>query len=373
MKKILILVFMLIGFWGYSQKVGDATIKTYGDTYLNTNNTGSITGAMLNTYLNYMISSKVNHDSATVVRIAATKDTLFITYWGFSEDTIPLGAGTGYWTLGGAGTTLYPDSLDYLVGIGTTTPGTSLDVVDETTDSDMLWLRKYNTSVAASPNIDFYKYNGTTSSYAAITDGTVLSDIEWNASYNASNTGMGAKIMVQATQAWTSTNRGTWMVFHTTENDSTTAAASMTIDEHANVEVPYGDVIVREGWRTWVPVLTWTGGAITGATVVARYQTINETVTFELDISGTNASGTTTTALKVSLPETPDDINAFDPVTCLYSGSIKAAGPAGFLAAFIDMNDNTGTNRILYTSTFSIINGNDYRFIFSGDYEITGD
>jgi len=90
MKKIFILLFMFVAVYGYSQKVPDATIKTYGDTYLNTNATGSITGAQLNTYLNYMISSKVNHDSATIVRIATTKDTLFITYWGFAEDTIPI-------------------------------------------------------------------------------------------------------------------------------------------------------------------------------------------------------------------------------------------------------------------------------------------
>ena len=45
-----------------------------------------ITGAMMNTILNDAIDSKVNHDSATIVRIATTKDSLFITYYGFAEN-----------------------------------------------------------------------------------------------------------------------------------------------------------------------------------------------------------------------------------------------------------------------------------------------
>ena len=95
MKKLIFILMVLCAVGVTAQEVGDATIQTYVDTYLNTNGTGSITGAELNQGLSYLIDSKVNKDSATTVRVATTGDTLFITYWGYQEDTVLVTASGG--------------------------------------------------------------------------------------------------------------------------------------------------------------------------------------------------------------------------------------------------------------------------------------
>lgn len=91
MKK-LIYILLFLPFIGYSQ-VSDQALRDYADANINTNAANAITGAILNTYLNNSIDSKVNIDSATTVRISISNDSLFITYWGKDEDTIFLLAG----------------------------------------------------------------------------------------------------------------------------------------------------------------------------------------------------------------------------------------------------------------------------------------
>jgi len=324
MKKILILVFMLIGLTGYSQQVGDAVIKTYGDTYLNTNNVGGITGLMLNTYLNYMISSKVNHDSATVVRIATTKDTLFITYWGFAEDTIPLAtvSDSSLWSIA--------SDITYSKNSGAVriTAGDLYPSADDTYDLgtsiygwDTLFLSsviEYGTDLMFSH--DAGKMKLTTAGHLGIGDNSPDSSL------------------------------------------STTGGKFTT------------DILVGGGWGTWVPTIVWTGGTPSAPTAtVARYSVTNNTVEFSIYFYGTNDSGTSLTSVTVTPPIQPPDINTYTIVHCAFAAGSHSPVNNTRVMAGVDMMDGVAGNRIIKTATtaFSITNTSTYNLVFTGTYEIT--
>ena len=132
------------------------------------------------------------------------------------------------------------------------------------------------------------------------------------------------------------------------------------------------DILVGGGWDDWTPTITWSGGTLTTPpTTVARRVVTNNTVTIVVTILGTNDSGNTLTDLKITLPYTPADINAYIDAGCLHSVTSKAAIDA-ILVSHIDALDNTPANRMIYTAGFTLANSADYMFTFTADYEITG-
>jgi len=128
----------------------------------------------------------------------------------------------------------------------------------------------------------------------------------------------------------------------------------------------------KAAWDTWTPTLSWTGGTPGSPSVtVARYTRVEKTIHFYIHIEGSNDAGTTLTALNITLPVTPKDVNAYVPIHCLYDSGNKAM-PDDRLGAAIDAKDNTAANRKLYTASgyFSVANAADYIFIFEGFYEV---
>ena len=364
MKKLITILMMLCAFGVKAQEVGDATIQTYADTYINTNGTGSITGAQMNQVLSYLIDSKVNHDSATTVRIATTKDTLFITYWGYAEDTIPISGDSSLWGKNGA--YLYTLPQTTRIGIGTgSSPATQLHIVDSV---GSLGINPYMYSSTAGqyPQLNFGKFNGSPSSFSAIATNTSIGGINFFASYNASTSTTGAAIKVRSTQAWTASNRGTEMLFYTCEKDSSVADISVRIDTNANVRIPYGDVITFGGWDDWTPTIAWTGGTPGAATINrARYNVTNRKVSFEIDIEGDNDSGSILTAVSFTPPIAIPDVDAFYAANCIYSPSSKVT-PSDRGTGLVDAE----TNLKIYAVTLSIANSNSYRVVVTGFYEI---
>ena len=90
-----------------------------------------------------------------------------------------------------------------------------------------------------------------------------------------------------------------------------------------------------------------------------------------ITILGTNDSGSTLTAFNMTLPFSPNDINAYIDGGSIHSQSSKVT-PTTNLFSFIDANDNTESNRKLYIPIISVANSADYIFCFTADYEITG-
>ena len=282
MKKIL-LIFALLPLWVFPQQVADIAMETYANTYINTNNVGSITGAQMNQMLNYLISSKVNHDSATTVRVSTGLDTLFVTYWGYPEDTVLVSGGTSLWSR--SGDYLYPASITDSIGINTSTPEFQLDV------------------------------NGT----------------------------MGIRDVPTSTS-------DTFLVL---TNDSVAKR-----------------VITNRDWTSFTPTLSWTGGTPAAPTTVARYQVRDHCVDFYIMLRGTNNSGFTLTALNITLPVTPKDVDAL--VSVDGAAAPDGTTPTVRYPSYIDAENNTAGNRKLYASgmAFAIKNGSSYIFIFRGFYEI---
>lgn len=97
MKKLILIIGMLfVSQLGFSQ-ITDDSLRSYTNTYIITNAARAITGDMMNTIMIDVIDSKVNVDSASTIRYNA--DTLFLTYWGYQEDTIILQVAGGYATV----------------------------------------------------------------------------------------------------------------------------------------------------------------------------------------------------------------------------------------------------------------------------------
>ena len=381
---ILILCLTLIGLLSMGQQVGDATIKTYTDTYINSNGTGSITGAQLNTDLNYLISSKVNHDSATTVRVAATKDTIFVTYWGYAEDTIPLGGAgdTSIWASNGTDKIYTKAATDY-VGIGTSNPMTRLHLVDS---SGALGVNPYmySTSTGAYPQLNFGKYNGLPSSFAAIDSGTMIGGVNFGASYSAASLGIGASMRVKSIEDWDADNRGASITLSTIPEGDNVASDVLTIVSNkvgigtaspdSSLHVADGatfgtDILVGGGWNDWTPTIAWTPATPTAATVnEARYQVVNNTVYFKIDINGTNDSGSTLLTVSFTPPIAIPDIDAITPCSASTNEASKVSTPSRLVLGYIDAE----TNLKIYVITLSINNTANYRLVLSGFYEITG-
>jgi hypothetical protein len=126
----------------------------------------------------------------------------------------------------------------------------------------------------------------------------------------------------------------------------------------------------KKAWTDWTPTLTWSGGTPSAPTTVARYEQREKRIDFYIMVRGTNDSGSTLTALTISLPVTPKDVNALLPVDG--AAAPDSATPKVRHPSYIDAENNTAGNRKLYASgmAFSILNEASYIFIFRGFYEV---
>jgi len=268
------------------------------------------------------------------------------------------------------------------VGIGTgDSPASNLHILDST-GSLGINPYMYSTTAGQYPQLNFGKFNGTPSSFAAVATSTYVGQIGFNASFNATTTTMGARIQAKTTEAWDEDNNGMQLVISTIPENSDALSAHayfmndclglMNSDPDSTLDVTGGgsfstDILVGGGWSNWTPTWSWNGGeAGTPPTVIARYMVVNNTVHFYLDAEGTNESGSTSTAFNITLPITPRDVNAFIPCSGLYNASEKSQ-PTTNMPVVIDAE----TNLKLYTGTISIANLADYKISISGEYEIT--
>lgn len=328
MKKLIFIIFMLLAVGMTAQEVGDATITSYVNTNINTNGVGGITGAELNQALNYLIDSKVNKDSATTVRISATDDTLFITYYGFSEDTIPISsvADTSLWEV--ISTVLTPKSAgDVKINGGDLYP--SADNTYDLGSSAYGWDSLFMSSVIEYGTSDLIFSSG-------------AEDVRFAANGNV-GIGTGA------------------------DPDSL-----FTVNGGAAIT---GDILIGGGWTTWTPTIGVGTGTTPGySNEVYRYQVVNNTVYFTIAVTITNETGGGVGDFSFTLPITPKDINAYVPVGGIY-GDAAFPNPNQMYAdgaGTIDCADNTPANRKLYVHAPSSIPNTDIYYItFKGFYEIT--
>ena len=134
------------------------------------------------------------------------------------------------------------------------------------------------------------------------------------------------------------------------------------------------DILVGGGWQTWAPTIAWTsGGGQPSApdVVVARYIVVNNTVTYVITFYGTNDSGAQLTAMTVTLPFTPKDVNAYVDAGGHNSVNSKVT-PSGAVYSYVDATDGTPANRKILVPGFTLAIAADYIFNFAGHYEITG-
>lgn len=122
-------------------------------------------------------------------------------------------------------------------------------------------------------------------------------------------------------------------------------------------------------WSTWSPSLSWTGGTPTIDATVYRYQWENSyTIKFHIKIQATNETGSGISALNITLPVTPSDINSGQEIHASVGTSLSGATKGDW---YIDMNDNTANNRKIYSRRLSFPNSTTYYFFISGWYEVS--
>ncbi|MDT8303083.1 MAG: hypothetical protein RQ760_16510, partial [Sedimentisphaerales bacterium] len=266
----------------------------------------------------------------------------------------------------------------------------------------------YSSSMMFKPKLSFAKYNGTISSYAALTTYHRLGRIAWGGSYSISAVNDGAAyIDVKARENWSGTANGTQMDFGITPVGSTTTKVALslyddgitmftgindttpeyTLDVSGKMRVTdstffdspvvFSDtaIITAPSWREWSPTFTWTGGNLTIADTVARYMQDGNIVFFHITIWGSNTSGSDNTAFRITPPVTPwntTNNKMFQPVvSCLLNqdGNNPHNGTSGAQpwGAYINMDD-TYTSLIIYnTTSYSIANGASFYISLSGN------
>jgi hypothetical protein len=131
------------------------------------------------------------------------------------------------------------------------------------------------------------------------------------------------------------------------------------------------DILVGGGWDVWYPTLTWAGGQPTISDTVYRYEVVNNTVTFKIQLKASNSSGSETTDFEMTLPITPKDVNAKIAVTdyTAFNGATFARNWYCYVDAITDAD---GSRKLYTAGVVSIPNGNYYELWISGCYEITG-
>ena len=327
-------------------------------------------------------------------RTSSSSDSAVVIDGGILKYNTSLGGGSGDTALWGRnGAYIYSLPATTRVGIGTgPTPMTRLHIIDSTGSGSFIYQHSYGETAGLFSGLTLVHTNGTgPSSYDALADNSGLGVINFGGSYNTSSgVATSASIWTQTSELWDGSGRGTEVHFKTAKNNATTVDTRMWIDGEGNVNVGTSsgdstfnviegmtvgtDILVAGGWASWSPTYTWTGGTPASPTTeTARYQVVNNTVTFSLYISGTNDSGFALTRLQFTGPETPSDVNGYALVNCAYVSPAGNPINGTRLTAGVDMLNDTPSNRQIGTasSVFSISNEATYTFVFTGQYEIS--
>ncbi|WP_413287993.1 beta strand repeat-containing protein [Bdellovibrio sp. HCB337] len=122
------------------------------------------------------------------------------------------------------------------VGIGTTTPGYKLDIAS--TDGDAIRLNTYSNTAAQGSTAMLYRARGTAGSPSAVQSSDTLGGV-YSRGYGATSFGSSATAYMEfsAAQNFTDANRGTFMSFYTTANNSASPTERVRITEGGNVGV----------------------------------------------------------------------------------------------------------------------------------------
>lgn len=138
-------------------------------------------------------------------------------------------------------------------------------------------------------------------------------------------------------------------------------------DSGVTAEVIYAYIGID--WTTWSPSLSWTGTAPTVNSSVYRYTKIRDLIHFSIGINFTTAGGGGVTALNITLPETPKDVNLLN--MCTGTGYFGNAFPPidSDYIIYIDSQDNTGSNRKLYLLNLTSAVSTNYDIWITGYYE----
>jgi hypothetical protein len=123
--------------------------------------------------------------------------------------------------------------------------------------------------------------------------------------------------------------------------------------------------VTVDPWNTWTPSLTWTTGTPASPTTVARYQIQGSRVFFVFE--STSADGNGGTALTVTLPITPKDVNEMNTVSGIQLQNATYSNPL----SYIDQTNDTAGNRLLTFRALSTCTDGEACSVFvSGSYEI---
>jgi len=95
--------------------------------------------------------------------------------------------------------------------------------------SAVFGLNFYSSTAGNYSQIPLVKFNGTKSSYSAVTDGHILGGINFGGSYSSSASQSAAFIRVYATETWSSSVKGNEMIFSTTKTGGNSSEARIAI------------------------------------------------------------------------------------------------------------------------------------------------
>lgn len=125
------------------------------------------------------------------------------------------------------------------VGIGTATPDYQLEV-EKDSDDVYITVSAHSATEAHAPNFIFKKSDGSAASPTAIQDNAVLGIIGFDGCDANDSYAAGAKIIVQADSTWSSSERGTEMLFQTRDANEAIGTA-MFIGANKNVGIGTDD------------------------------------------------------------------------------------------------------------------------------------
>lgn len=142
---------------------------------------------------------------------------------------------TNQLALSTAGTERLRIDADGKVGIGTSTPSTSLHVIGPSDSNQGMYLDRYSDDIGQT-RLYVRKARGSLTTPSAVLSGDYLGAFT-GAGYDGAAFGDAFVIQAQATQNWTGSAHGSSLSFATVANDSTTATQRMLIDQNGNVGI----------------------------------------------------------------------------------------------------------------------------------------
>ena len=187
----------------------------------------------------------------------------------------------------GVGTTAPVSKFHVSVNAGTLPAASSAEQILTVSGADGASTRVLIDAFGGNPGIHTRRANGTAAAPTAVLTGNYLGFLSsWGYGTTAYAPGSQVRIGLLASENWTDTARGTYMVFDTTADGSTSIVERMRINNAGNVGIntttPVGRLSVVSGSSTGASTSAWSGnysvfgpnaGGATGAAIALGYNT----------------------------------------------------------------------------------------------------